>query len=95
MPAGRVHVYNQFTIRTKQRDALRVHLQTTGIPTEIYYPSPLHLQPAFGEFGYGEGDFPVSEAAAREVLSLPIYAELADEQLQAVVDAVAGFYGRQ
>jgi dTDP-4-amino-4,6-dideoxygalactose transaminase len=90
-PARLAHVYNQFTVRVKQRDALREHLQSRGIPTEIYYPKPLHLQNAFRYLGHKVGDFPVSEAASLEVLSLPIYPELTEDQQRAVVAAIADF----
>jgi dTDP-4-amino-4,6-dideoxygalactose transaminase len=87
-PASR-HVYNQFTIRIKQRDALREKLRHAGIPSEIYYPIPLHLQKAFAYLGYKQGDFPVSEAASREVVSLPIYSELTGEQQRLIVQTIA------
>lgn len=90
-PPRFTHVYNQFTIRVRQRDALREHLQRKGIPTEIYYPKPLHLQNAFAYLGYKPGDFPESEAASLEVVSLPIYPELREEQQRAVVAAIADF----
>ncbi|MGB7847133.1 MAG: DegT/DnrJ/EryC1/StrS family aminotransferase, partial [Candidatus Acidiferrum sp.] len=85
------HVYNQFTIRVKDRDALREHLQGRGIPTEIYYPKPLHLQKAFEYLGYKPSELPASEAASAEVISLPIYPELTEEQQRAVVAAIADF----
>jgi dTDP-4-amino-4,6-dideoxygalactose transaminase len=85
------HVYNQFTIRVKDRDALREHLRGRGIPTEIYYPKPLHLQKAFAYLGHKPGDFPASEAASVEVLSLPIYPELSEAQQRSVVAAMADF----
>jgi dTDP-4-amino-4,6-dideoxygalactose transaminase len=91
-PVGYVHVYNQFSIRVKQRDALRRYLHNRGVPTEIYYPFPLHLQPAYAFLGYRSGDFPRAEAACREVVSLPIYPELKSDQLEAVVSAIAAFY---
>lgn len=91
-PEGYVHVYNQFSIRVKERDALREHLKSCGIPTEIYYPSPLHLQPAYAYLGHQEGEFPESEAACKEVVSLPIYPELTPHQLEAVVSGIAAFY---
>jgi dTDP-4-amino-4,6-dideoxygalactose transaminase len=87
-PPQSTHVYNQFTIRVKNRDALRKKLLARGIPTEVYYPIPLHLQKAFAYLGHKAGDFPVSESASREVLSLPIYPELTEEQQRAVVSAV-------
>jgi dTDP-4-amino-4,6-dideoxygalactose transaminase len=89
------HVYNQFTVRTKERDALREHLQARGIPTEIYYPKPLHLQQAFAYLAGKQGDFPASEAASAEVFSLPIYPELTAEQQRAVVVAMAEYGSRQ
>lgn len=91
-PEGYTHVYNQFSIRLKDRDELRSHLQSCGIPTEIYYPYPLHLEPAYAFLGYKAGDLPVSEAACREVVSLPIYPELTEGQMETVVSANAEFY---
>jgi dTDP-4-amino-4,6-dideoxygalactose transaminase len=93
-PSNCFHVYNQFTIRVKERNRLREFLHARGVPTEIYYPVPLHLQPAFECLGYKEGQFPESEAASREVLSLPIDPSLDREHQAAVVDAIAEFYGR-
>ena len=93
IPVDRYHVYNQFTIRCSQRDGLQEFLRGRGIPTEIYYPHPLHLQPAFSYLGYKEGQFPHSEAASREALSLPIYPELKEDQQAQVVHAIAEFYG--
>lgn len=90
-PNGFAHVYNQFTIRVKDRDALREHLLGQGIPTEVYYPKPLHLQRAFAYLGHRPGEFPASEAASSEVVSLPIYPELSEEQQRAVVAAIADF----
>ena len=89
---GSQHVYNQFVIRTKQRDQLRDHLHRSGIPTEIYYPMPLHLQPAFRYLGYESGDFPHAESACRSVLALPIFPELTEAQQEAVVSAVSDFF---
>jgi dTDP-4-amino-4,6-dideoxygalactose transaminase len=92
-PPRFTHVYNQFTIRSSDRDTLREHLRTSGIPSEIYYPIPLHLQKAFAYLGHKAGEFPASEAASREVLSLPIYPELTEEQQRQVVAAMANYYG--
>jgi dTDP-4-amino-4,6-dideoxygalactose transaminase len=91
-PEGCIHVYNQFSIRVKKRAALRECLRRCGVPTEIYYPSPLHLQPVYAFLGHREGDFPHAEAACKEILSLPIYAELTEEELETVVAAIADFY---
>ena len=85
-------VYNQFTIRCHQRDELRVFLSSKGVPSEIYYPLPLHLQPAFQILGYREGDMPNAEKASREVLSLPVFPELSDAQQDLVVQSLADFY---
>jgi dTDP-4-amino-4,6-dideoxygalactose transaminase len=92
VPPHSIHVYNQFTIRSTNRDNLREHLLTSGIPSEIYYPIPLHLQKAFSYLGYKTGDFPASEAASHEVLSLPIYPELTEAQQRSVVAAIAAFH---
>lgn len=75
----RTHVYHQYTIRTPLRDSIRTALEENSIASVVYYPLPLHLQKAFSYLGYSEGDLPESEAAAREVLSLPIYPELEPE----------------
>ena len=91
---GTRHVYNQFTVRCSDRDALREHLQRQGIPTEIYYPYPLHLQPAFAYLGYKHGSLPYAETAAREVLSLPIYPELTAVQRSMVVSQVTEFFSQ-
>lgn len=91
-PSRFTHVYNQFTIRTFHRDGLREYLRTRGIPTEIYYPMPLHLQKAFVYLGHRPGDFPEAEAASLEVLSLPIYPELTHERQRSAVAAIADFH---
>jgi dTDP-4-amino-4,6-dideoxygalactose transaminase len=88
------HVFNQYTIRAQRRDDLRAFLKDKGIGTEIYYPIPMHLQNCYQSLGYQKGDFPVAERASEEVLSLPIYAELTNEQLAYVVDSMAAFYNR-
>jgi dTDP-4-amino-4,6-dideoxygalactose transaminase len=91
-PANYEHVYNQFTIRSSRRDQLKAVLHDSGVPSEIYYPLCLHLQEAFKYLGYAEGEFPESEKASREVLSLPVYPELPDALQDRVVQAIADFH---
>jgi len=91
-PEGLFHVYNQFVIRTPKRDQLREYLRNSGIPSEIYYPSPLHLQPAFADLGYHAGAFPASEEASQQVLALPIFPMMSEEQQNMVVDRTAEFF---
>jgi dTDP-4-amino-4,6-dideoxygalactose transaminase len=86
------HVYHQYVIRVRRRDELRQFLADRKIGTEIYYPIPLHLQPVFAYLGYCEGDLPEAERAAREVLALPMFPELTDDEQQWVVESVAEFY---
>jgi dTDP-4-amino-4,6-dideoxygalactose transaminase len=87
-------IYNQYTIRAQKRDGLMAYLKERGIGCAIYYPLPLHLQPCFAYLGYSAGQFPESERAAQEVLSLPVFPELTTAQRDIVVDAVRAFYGR-
>lgn len=86
------HVYNQFSVRCQERNALREFMRQAGVPTEIYYPIPLHLQNAFSYLGYRAGQFPQAERASQEVLSLPVFPELQDSQQESVVRAMADFY---
>jgi dTDP-4-amino-4,6-dideoxygalactose transaminase len=85
------HIFNQYVIRTKDRDGLRNHLNARKIGNEIYYPQPMHLQECFANFGYSKGDFPESEAAALETVAIPIYPELTAEHKTSVVDALSSF----
>jgi len=86
------HVFHQYVIRAPRRDDLRQYLADCQIGSEIYYPLPLHLQTSLASLGYKRGDFPVSEAAAAEVLALPMYPELREDEQQTVVQAIAAFY---
>ena len=86
--SGNFHVYNQCTVRVRQRDELRNFLKEKGVGTEVYYPLPMHLQNCYRDLGHHKGSFPVSERAAEEVLSLPIYAELTEDQQAYVVQMI-------
>jgi dTDP-4-amino-4,6-dideoxygalactose transaminase len=90
---GSRHVWHQYVIRTARRDALRAFLTERRIGSEIYYPVPLHLQEALKNLGYAEGSFPEAERAAREVLALPIFPELREDEQQTVVGAIAELLG--
>ncbi len=86
------HIFNQYIIRTTQRDQLKAAFQEKGVSTEIYYPVPMHLQECFSSLGHEVGAFPESESAANETLALPIYPELSDEQARYVVECVCDFF---
>jgi len=88
---GAHHVWHQYVIRSARRDDLREFLSARKIGSEIYYPVPLHMQAALQSLGYVEGDFPESERAAREVLALPIFPEIREDEQQTVVTAIAEF----
>ncbi len=85
-------VFHQYVIRVPRREELRTFLTERGIGTEVYYPLPLHLQESLAFLGYRRGDFPVAERAAAEVLALPIYPELRDDEVEIVVDAIRSFF---
>jgi dTDP-4-amino-4,6-dideoxygalactose transaminase len=89
---GSVHVYHQYTIRAPRRDELAAYLKEQGIGTMIYYPVPMHRQSLYAELDYREGSLPESEKASREVLSLPMFPELTEEQQAAVAEAIRAFY---
>jgi dTDP-4-amino-4,6-dideoxygalactose transaminase len=94
MPWAR-HVYHVYSLRTKDRDALQAALETEGIQTAVHYPLPVHLQPAYADLGYSRGAFPQSERAAEEVLSLPLYPEITDTQIQKVAQALTNLVAAQ
>ncbi len=87
-------IYNQYTLRVAHRDSLQTRLREKEIGSGVYYPLSLHLQPCFEYLGYKRGAFPESERATQEVISLPVYPELKQSQLDEVIEAVRGFYGR-
>jgi len=89
---GCSHIFHQYVIRAKQRDKLQAFLKEAGVGCEVYYPVPLHEQACFRNLGYDPEDLPRSCAAAREVLALPVYPELTDEQRGYVVERIAAFY---
>jgi dTDP-4-amino-4,6-dideoxygalactose transaminase len=84
-------VYHVFPILTDHRDAMAEHLKKSNIATGIHYPVPVHLQPAFADLGYKAGDLPITERAARQTLSLPMYPELSKEHVSIVTQSVCGF----
>jgi dTDP-4-amino-4,6-dideoxygalactose transaminase len=88
---GAKHAWHQYVIRVARRDELREFLESREIGSEIFYPIPLHMQEALKGLGYGEGDFPEAERAAREVLALPIFPDLHEDEQNAVVGAIAEF----
>lgn len=92
--AGNTSVYAQYTIEVDNRDAFCAALQAAGVPTAVHYPVPLHLQPVFGGLGKGVGSFPLAEAAANRVVSLPMFPDMGEAQQDAVVAAVRQALGR-
>ena len=91
-PAGHERVYYTYVVASLERDALERHLAERGIESKVYYPLPLHLQPAFRWLGYDEGDFPNAERASRESLALPLYPEMPDADVDATIAAVLEFH---
>jgi dTDP-4-amino-4,6-dideoxygalactose transaminase len=85
------HVYHLFVVQTGARDALQRFLSAAGVQTGIHYPVPVHLQPAYAALGHKEGDFPNAESQSRRLLSLPMFAELTEQQLRYVADALSDF----
>jgi UDP-2-acetamido-2-deoxy-ribo-hexuluronate aminotransferase len=91
VPSGMVSAWAQYSILSDRRDELEKYLKEKGIPTAIYYPTPLHLQPAFSYLRYKKGDFPVSDDASRRILSLPMHPYLTDQELKDVTEAIRSF----
>ena len=89
---GNYHVFNQYTLRVGNRDALKATLDEQRIGNAIYYPLPLHLQECFAELGYQRGELPESEKAAQEAISIPVFPELTADERQRVVDVISNFY---
>ncbi len=89
---GNSHIYHVYAVLAERRDALQKFLAEHGVPTIIYYPLPLHLQKVYSDLGYREGDFPVAENISRQILPLPIYPELTDEQVDFVIESVQQFF---
>jgi dTDP-4-amino-4,6-dideoxygalactose transaminase len=89
---GDISIYNQYTIAVSRRDGLQAYLTEKKIGSAIYYPVPLHLQECFKNLGYKEGSLPVTERCCKEVLSLPVYPELTNEQIEYVAETVLAFY---
>jgi dTDP-4-amino-4,6-dideoxygalactose transaminase len=91
-PAGAAHVFHQYVVRARDRDRLRAHLARADIGTQVYYPVPLHRQPALADLDVPAGALPIAERAASEVLALPIYPELTPAQIDTVVETIGAFY---
>jgi len=89
---GVKHVYHLYVIRAKDRDKLQIFLKENGIGTGLHYPIPLHLTQAYAHLGYKKGEFPVAEKLANEILSLPMYPELTEEQIDYVCEKIKAFY---
>jgi UDP-2-acetamido-2-deoxy-ribo-hexuluronate aminotransferase len=93
VPAGSVSNWAQYTIEHEDRDALAAHLKDRGVPTAVYYPVPMHLQPAYARFPQGAGGLPVTERLKDVVISLPMHADLDEATQDRVIEAVASFAG--
>ncbi|MBI3556948.1 MAG: DegT/DnrJ/EryC1/StrS family aminotransferase [Deltaproteobacteria bacterium] len=86
------HVFHLYVLRTKKRDALLAHLNANGVQAGIHYPTPIHLHGAYADLGYRKGSFPVSEQLCDEIVSLPMFPEISDEQIHYVVGQLKGFF---
>ncbi|HSF56291.1 MAG TPA: DegT/DnrJ/EryC1/StrS family aminotransferase, partial [Algoriphagus sp.] len=94
--ANSTHVFHQYTIQVEgaSRDDLKNFLQQNGVPSMVYYPVPLHLQQAYLQYGYQQGEFPVAESLCKKVLSLPIHTEMEPEQQEYIIEAIKSFFNR-
>jgi UDP-2-acetamido-2-deoxy-ribo-hexuluronate aminotransferase len=92
IPDGSMSAWAQYSILTDRREELQTHLHDQEIPTAVYYPTPLHLQPAFSYLGYTKGDFPVAEEVSRRILSLPMHPYLQDSDVEKIVGVVGAFF---
>jgi dTDP-4-amino-4,6-dideoxygalactose transaminase len=88
------HVYHLFVIRSERRDELKNYLFEKGVISLIHYPTPIHLQKVYERLGYGEGSYPIAEKASREILSLPMYPSLREDEVAYICDAIRAFYGK-
>jgi len=86
---GTASIWAQYTIKLPHRDKIAAHLREQGIPTQIYYPLPMHLQPAYAPYGNGVGSLPVSEQLCHEVLALPMHPYLDEGTIERIRDALA------
>ena len=86
------HVYHLFVVRSEERDKLQDYLKTRGVSTLVHYPTPIHLQEVYRHLGYKQGDFPHAERAAAEILSLPMYPGLREDEALYVCEAIKAFY---
>jgi len=93
-PGYAENVWHLYVVRHPRRDELKAFLDAKGVGCALHYPLPLHLQKCYAGLGYKNGDFPVAEKAGRECLSLPIYAELTDAQIQRVAAVIREFFGQ-
>jgi dTDP-4-amino-4,6-dideoxygalactose transaminase len=93
-PANRRHAFALYMVRARRRDQLLAYLNGEGVEAKIHYPTPLHLQPAARDLGYRRGDFPMAEAQAGDILTLPCHQYLADDEVEFTIDRVRRFYRR-
>ena len=93
VPEGNISNWAQYTIEHEDRDGLAAHLKEQGVPTAVYYPIPLHLQPAYAAMAHAQGAFPEAERTAQQTLSLPMFPQLPDEHVERTIEQVLAFFG--